>query len=320
MSVAAASFFWAALVLYCVGACLYAYQFLLRQQKIGNYALILIVLGFIAQTASIGFSSVLTHGTLLSGPNVVTLASWVAVLLYIIFELITKSKAYGAFLAIIAALLMSVGRILTSINPEWAADYASDSQVLLVFHIVVLLIAFAALILGAISAGLLVYQDALLKKHKVTRVSRRIPPLSTLKRVSRSSILVGFPFLTVGMFVGAVMTAGLSYTSWFVAPRIVLVSVLWFICALYLLQVYRNGVSVKSSSFLAISIGSLAVLLLIVMGMVPMFLPATVGPAFVPISESPAFLPAATSPALMSATMFPATLPAEAISALMLGA
>ena len=273
MVVASAISFWVALVLYCAGACFYAYQFVLRKQSIGTYARVLVFLGFIAQTASIGFTSIATEGTLLTGPNVISLASWVVILVYCIFELIIRVKAYGAFLVPVAVILMSVGRVLTSLNFEWANNSIVYSTPLLSFHIIVLLIGFAAFIIAGVSAGMLLYQENLLKNHKSTQIGRRIPALATLKRVSRQSILFGFPFVTVGMFIGIIMSAGQDYPQWYFAPRIILVALIWVVYGIYLLQIYRESASVKSSSYIAMLGAFLTIALLIVLGMFPMFGP-----------------------------------------------
>jgi len=192
--------------------------------------------------------------------------------MYIIYELISRVKVYGAFVTILAVLIMSLGRILTSLNLTWATNDAYYAQPLLVFHIIVLLIAFAALIIGGISAGLIMYQNALLKKRKETALGRRIPSLPALKQFSRISILVGFPFLTVGQFIGIIMMLGQSYTPWYVAPRIVLVVIVWLMCIVYLFQMSWNSGTSRTSSLIAVTIGVLTVLLLIIMGVVPMFM------------------------------------------------
>jgi ABC-type uncharacterized transport system permease subunit len=264
--------FWIAFVLYGVGACLSVYQFLLRRQQLEIYARVCVILGFVAQTTFIGVTSRLTSGTILSGPTVVTLASWVAILVYLIFTLVFRVKAYGAFLPPVAIILMGIGRILTGLHMPWAENSAYYTTPLVLFHIIVLLIAFATFLIAGISAGLLMYQNRLLKKHKNIIASKKLPSLSSLKKLSRQPILFGFPFLTVGMLIGIVMTMGGTYSPWFFAPRIILVIVLWALYAVYLFQVYRSGVSMKTSSAMAISGGVLTIVLLVVMGLAPMFM------------------------------------------------
>jgi len=67
-------FFWFSLALYIVATVLYAYQFILRRQKVGWWARFATGAGFILQTLSIGANSIANDGTPLTGAN--QLDSW----------------------------------------------------------------------------------------------------------------------------------------------------------------------------------------------------------------------------------------------------
>jgi ABC-type transport system involved in cytochrome c biogenesis permease subunit len=115
------------------------------------------------------------------------------------------------------------------------------------------------------------YQHRLLKGRKDIAASKKLPSLSALNKYSRQPILFGFPFLMVGMLIGIIMTVEGEYSPWYAAPRIIVVITLWVLYAFYLIQVYRSGVSAKTSSAIAVAGGLLTVVLLVIMGLAPMF-------------------------------------------------
>ncbi len=111
-----------------------------------------------------------------------------------------------------------------------------------------------------------------IKAHAAIAVDQELPGLSTLKRFSRLPILIGQPLLSIGLIVGIVILFSGAYDVWLFAPRVVLVLILWILYAWYLFSVYRRKVSTRTSSRLAVIGGALTVVLLIVMGLAPMFL------------------------------------------------
>lgn len=264
MATASVILFWLAFVLYIGASVAYGYQFIMRKQALGSWARIMVGIGFVAHTLSIGAHSVDVQGTPLSGPNIIMLASWVAVLVYFVFEHLLKVKAYGAFFIPVAIAFMGIARVAGSLATTEATNDVFYSWPLLVLHLVAIFLAAALFIIGGVAAGILIYQEWLLKNHKSSTISRRMPSLSALKRVSRRSIIFGFPLLTIGMLLGVVRAAGLGVESWYFETRIVLTSVVWWIYGVYLMQVYRTGATVRASSYVAV-LGALVTIVLIVM-------------------------------------------------------
>lgn len=264
MELASVVLFWLAVAAYCSAAIGYGYQFILRKPSLGRHARVLTGIGFVLQTASIGAHSSVAGGTALSGPNILMLASWVGILVYFVFEHLLKVKAYGAFFVPISLAMMLAARLLGAGAVDEVANQVFYEWPLLVAHLVLIFLASAAFIIGGVAAGLLVYQEYLLKNHKSSSVARRMPSLSALKRVSRRSIVIGFPLITLGMLLGAVRAVGLGVDNWYLELRIVMTSVVWWIYAVYLMQVYRTGVTVRASSYVAV-LGAVATIALIIL-------------------------------------------------------
>lgn len=261
--------FWFAFIAYIAATVAYGYQFIMRKPTYGTWGRILVGVGFLAHTLSIGAHSMVVEGTPLAGPNIIMLASWVAVLVYFVVEHLLKVKAYGAFFIPVAVAFMAIARVLGSLASAEATNDVFYSWPLLVIHLVAIFLAAAFFIIGGVAAGILIYQEWLLKNHKSSTISRRMPSLSALKRVSRRSIIIGFPLLTIGMLLGAVRAAGLGAERWYFDIRIILTSIAWWIYGIYLMQVYRTGATVRSSSYVAVFGAIVAVTLIIMAGVRP---------------------------------------------------
>ncbi|MGH7318747.1 MAG: cytochrome c biogenesis protein CcsA, partial [Candidatus Rokuibacteriota bacterium] len=102
---------------------------------------------------------------------------------------------------------------------------------------------FAVLGLGALAgnfAGGLMYvlQAEAVRRGHVSGISKRLPPLDTLDRFSFHALVVGFPFLTLGIALGLVSAALAHGPGWLWQPTPVVASATW---ALYGVALYLRG-------------------------------------------------------------------------------
>ena len=116
-----------------------------------------------AHSAVIGMESVSTEGTLLSGPNIVMLASWVLAVVTAAGLLVTRrGLAFSTVAAPVVALLILVSQWLRILDPAGADNMAFYHWPLLVPHIVLVFVALACFATSAISAALDWYQRRLM--------------------------------------------------------------------------------------------------------------------------------------------------------------
>lgn len=247
--------FWFAFALYVGATVLYAYQFVLRRQKVNWWARFLTGAGFICQTASIGANSIASDGTLFTGQNQLVLASWALVLLYFVMEHILRIRAYGAFLVPVAVVVMIAAQLIG--GP--AAGYElSEEQLRLIegygvaFHVALIVFANAGFAFGAVSSALYLYQSTQLKRHKTNRLSRRLPSLATLQSVAHRSISLAFPVYTAGITLGVIRAIQTDVGGWWADPRVMMSGVVWLSFAVYLVLVYRHEVSSRFAAWLTI--------------------------------------------------------------------
>ena len=125
-------------------------------------------------------------------------------------------------------------------------------------HIVALLLAYAALGFSLLASVLYLLQERRLKsKIKPGQKSWSapldwLPPLDTLERIAHATLLFGFPCMTVGLVIGAVLvqetTLGASY---FLDPKIVAAFVSWLVYVLLLLVRRTAGLRGRKAAYLS---------------------------------------------------------------------
>jgi ABC-type transport system involved in cytochrome c biogenesis permease subunit len=267
--------YWFAFALYVGASVLYAYQFILRYQKVGWWARFATGAGFILQTISVGLNSVANDGTPLTGSNQLVLASWALVLLYFIMEHVMRIRAYGAFLVPVAALAMAVAQLLGgggsgSLVPPDPTIASQLNSWGVGFHVALIVFANAGFAVGAVSSMLYLYQEHQLKVHRTSRVGRRLPSLALLQTVSRRAIALAFPVYTAGLALGVVRAMQVDVGGWWLDPRIMMSGVVLLTFAVYLTMVYRHDVSTRTSAWVAVSGFVFVVILAVIARTLPM--------------------------------------------------
>ena len=156
-----------------------------------------------AHSAVIGMESVSTAGTLLSGPNIVMLASWVLAVVTATGLLVTRrGLAFSTVAAPVVALLILVSQWLRILDPAGADNMAFYHWPLLVPHIVLVFVALACFATSAVSAALDWYQRRLMTARSAKVLELNTPALDTLALISRLAGLVGLTVLIAAMLIG----------------------------------------------------------------------------------------------------------------------
>lgn len=247
--------FWFAMALYIAATVLYAYQFVLKRSSVGWWARFLTGAGFICQTLSIGAHSIVTDGTQLTGPNQLMLASWALVLLYFVMEHLIKIKIYGAFLVPVAVLFMGASQIMGGFMAPAQLTEVQEIQLdswRIGFHVALIVFANAGFAFGAVASGLYLFQEGKLKSHTSNIVTRRLPSLTTLHMIARRAISFSFPVYTAGLLLGILRAVEVDVAGWWLDLRIMTAGVVWLVFGTYLVLVYRQNVSKRTSSWVAL--------------------------------------------------------------------
>ncbi|MFH2201578.1 MAG: cytochrome c biogenesis protein CcsA [Elusimicrobiota bacterium] len=127
-------------------------------------------------------------------------------------------------------------------------------------HVVSLLLAYSFFLVSFISGVLYLFKE---KAMKLQRPSHRLPPLELLDKVNLWTLVIGFPIMTFGLFVGLLLAqANPKLGSWMLEKKVIFVTVSWamygIVLHLRLMSHYRGRrviiLTVVSFCFLLLSL------------------------------------------------------------------
>jgi len=104
-------------------------------------------------------------------------------------------------------------------------------------HIALIFTGYAALILSFVASLLYLLEERSLKSKKASGVLSRLPALQVIDDIGYRSLLLGFPFMTLGLIAGTVVAQSTFGRVNFLDPKILLSVLMW---AVYLLLLYTR--------------------------------------------------------------------------------
>lgn len=104
-------------------------------------------------------------------------------------------------------------------------------------HIALILTGYAALIVSFCASLLYLVQERSLKAKRADGILSRLPALEVIDEIGFRSLLLGFPFMTLGLIAGTVVAQATYGRVDFLDPKIMLSIVMW---AVYLLLLYAR--------------------------------------------------------------------------------
>lgn len=234
-----------------------------------------VFLGAVAlHSAVIGIESTSTSGTLLSGPNIIMLASWVLAVVTAVGLVATRRGiGFAMIVGPVVAVLIVASQWLKILDPVSADNMAFYEWPLLVPHIVLVFVACACFAVSAAASGLFLYQRRLMAARSAKVFSLDAPALDTLAKIARLAALAGLAVFVGAMLIGfthmVALYAAMAHSQCagdvaYLWPRIalsLLVSAVWSLYAVLSFLV-PWAVSARTRAFLAIG-GFAAMLVLI---------------------------------------------------------
>jgi ABC-type uncharacterized transport system permease subunit len=188
--------FWPALLGYGEAAFAYASA---RTSRAATWG---VRLGWLAQTALLAVQA--AHSSAFpwsSWAGSLNLFVWLVVSAYLIWGCRPRYRLLGLAVMPLAALLFLVARIGGGTHAGSHRDYGN---LFLVLHVGLVLAAFAGFTLAAALAGLYLWEERRLKRRAADILRLRLPPLQSLERLARRTIVFSLPLLTVGLAIGVV--------------------------------------------------------------------------------------------------------------------
>jgi ABC-type uncharacterized transport system permease subunit len=188
--------FWPALLAYGEAAFAYASARTTRAATWG------VRLGWLAQTGLLAAQA--AHSSAFpwsSWAGSLNLFVWLVVGVYLIWGCRPRYRLLGLSVMPLAALLFLIARIGGGTHAGSRRDYGN---LFLVLHVGLVLAAFAGFTLAAALAGLYLWEERRLKRRAADILRLRLPPLQSLERLARRTIVLSLPLLTIGLAIGIV--------------------------------------------------------------------------------------------------------------------
>ena len=188
--------FWPALLGYGEAALAYAS---VRTSKAATWG---VRFGWLAQTALLAVQAARTDGFPWSSwAGSLNLFVWFVVGAYLIWGCRPRFRLLGLGVMPLAVALFAVSRIAGGTAAGSKPHYGN---LFLVLHVGFVLAAFAGFTLAAALATLYLWEERRLKRRAADILRLRLPPLTSLERLSRRTISVSLPLLTLGLAAGIV--------------------------------------------------------------------------------------------------------------------
>jgi ABC-type uncharacterized transport system permease subunit len=224
-----------ALGFYAVGL-LYALLALTRRSELlSRLAVPAMTLGMVLHFVSFA-ETILSSGqlTLTSVHNAESLLALLSLMFFMIVYLVYRTTSPGIVVFPLVFLLTFVAAtrqqpflfLSGGIRKEW-----------LFAHIALILAGYAALFLSFGSSLLYLVQERRLKSKKGAGIMARLPALEVIDEISYRSLLLGFPFMTLGLIAGTVVAQATYGRVDFLDPKFFLSLLMW---AVYMAMVFTR--------------------------------------------------------------------------------
>ncbi len=121
----------------------------------------------------------------------------------------------------------------------------------LVAHIILIFTGYAALVLSFGASLLYLLQERRLKSKKPTSLISFLPALEVIDQIGYRSLLLGFPFMTLGLLTGSVVAVTTYGHVDFLDPKILLSVLMWAVYMLMVFTRWNSGWRGRRAAFLA---------------------------------------------------------------------
>jgi ABC-type uncharacterized transport system permease subunit len=157
-------------------------------------------IGWLVQTALLVLQAARDEGfPWASWAGSLNLFVWLVVGVYLIWGCRPRFRMLGLAVMPLAVLLFALARVGGGTGLSARSDY---SNLFLVLHVGLVLVAFAGFTLAACLSSLYLWQERRLKRRERSILRMQLPPLETLDRFAARTIAVALPALTLGLAVG----------------------------------------------------------------------------------------------------------------------
>ncbi len=181
--------------------------------------------------------------------DAISLFTLLFVALFLFFRLKYSRSLMGMFVMPVATFFM----ICSLFIPEYLipANPALKNMWIL-FHLITVFIAYAFFAVAFCVSLMYVLQERMIKKKIIGKFVASMPDLESLDRINHMCIIIGFPFMTVGLFAGFSAAKFFWHRSWSGDPKEVFSLLTWILYAVLFHERLAVGWRGRKASWFAI--------------------------------------------------------------------
>jgi ABC-type uncharacterized transport system permease subunit len=242
------------LALYTLALIAYVWHFAQRQPTSGHAATTLLVAGVLAHTFVIGMQTMRAGQVpLTTAASAISATVWVLLLAYLYTEMTTDERAMGAFILPLAVALLAIPAFKPGVDDKAAVLQGPLFSV----HVLSLLFAYASFALACVIGITYVLLFKEIKAKHLGFFYARLPSLQVLDSMNQRAIVIGWVFLTIGLFVGWIYAAQIPGNDPRVQamslrdPKILVAVICWAVYSFEAFAARRIGWGGRRSAYLS---------------------------------------------------------------------
>jgi ABC-type uncharacterized transport system permease subunit len=232
---------------------LYALVLLSRRGESWQRVIVPIVsLGMVFHFVSLAEAAAIEHLTLASVHYSESLLAFLIMFVFMVIRVKYKTTSPGLFVFPLVFLL-TFASALAQAPPNFSSPLLHSGWVFL--HICLIFMGYAALILSFAASVLYLVQAGNLKGKRTGKQTRalssRLPSLETIDEIGYKSLLLGFPFMTLGLVAGAAIAQSKYGPVYFHDPKVMLSLLMWIVYVVLLYTRWNNGWRGRRAAYLS---------------------------------------------------------------------
>lgn len=237
-----------ATVLYALGLLHSLLQMSKRGDALNRIAMPAMALGMVFHFVSITETAMLSgYVELLNIRQAESVLGLLIVVSFMIFYLKFKSASPGMFVFPLVFLLT----VSSAIGQHSGMAPVFRSKGWIAVHVTLLLVGYAALFFSFVASLLYLVQSRSLKSKQPSGWVSRMPALQDTDSYGYQALVVGFPFMTLGLIAGSVLAHEQYGAHYFADPKVVLSMLMWGVYMLLLYTRWSAGWRGRKAAYLA---------------------------------------------------------------------
>ncbi len=197
------------------------------------------------------------HFAVTSSQEAMSFFAWILVTTYLVIQTRLDLKILGTFVSPLAVLFMLVSTLLPGHIMPASGAFKSGW---VVFHVSTLFFANALFALAFCAGIMYLLQERHIKQKDFGFLYMRLPSLERLDKINHHSLLLGFPFMTVGLITGFAYASAVWRSPWNWDPKEIFALITWCIYAVLLHERLTVGWRGRKAALMAI-LGFMGVLM-----------------------------------------------------------